>query len=61
MSDMKVQTTWGLRVINQLLRDPSTIRIGASDMELDGFEDDHRTEYREEVRGAGEARRVPLL
>ena len=44
---MKVQTTWGLRLINDTLNHPSTLKIDASDMRLDGFRDDIRSEYRQ--------------
>ena len=43
---MRAQTTWGSGLIDRLLDDPSTIRVDASDMELDGFVDDIFTEYR---------------
>ena len=44
---MDVQTTWGAKLIAQHVDAPSTIRIDASDMELDGFIDDTFSEYRE--------------
>ena len=44
---MRMQTTWGLRLINEVLNHPSTIRIDASDTELDGFSDDTSSEYRQ--------------
>ncbi len=44
---MHVQTTWGLRLINEALNQPSAIKIDASDMTLDGFRDDTRSEYRQ--------------
>ena len=44
---MDVQTTWGAQLIAQHVDSPSTIRIDASDMELDGFIDDTFSEYRE--------------
>lgn len=43
---MRMQTTWGLRLIDEVLNDSSTIRIDASDAELDGFSDDTSSEYR---------------
>ena len=42
-----MQTTSGLPAINEALDSPSTIRIDASDMEMDGFIDDTFSEYRE--------------
>ncbi len=42
-----MQTTSGLRVINEALDSASTIRVDASDMEMDGFVDDTFSEYRE--------------
>ncbi len=42
-----MQTTSGLQVINEALGSPSTIRIDASDMEMDGFIDDTFSEYRQ--------------
>ena len=42
-----MQTTSGLQAINEALDSPSTIRIDASDMEMDGFIDDTFSEYRE--------------
>ena len=42
-----MQTTSGLREINEALDSPSTIRIDASDMDMDGFIDDTFSEYRE--------------
>ena len=42
-----MQTTSGLRAINEALDSASTIRIDASDMEMDGFIDDTFSEYRE--------------
>ena len=44
---MRMQTTWGLRLIDEVLGHPSTIKIDASDAELDGFSDDTSTEYRQ--------------
>ena len=44
---MRMQTTWGLPLIDEALDHPSTIRIDASDAELDGFSDDTSTEYRQ--------------
>ena len=44
---MRMQTTWGLRLIDEVLSHPSTIKIDASDAELDGFSDDTSTEYRQ--------------
>ncbi len=44
---MDVQTTWGAKLIARHVDAPSTIRINASDMELDGFIDDTFSEYRE--------------
>ena len=43
---MKTQTIWGVRAIDEALSRPSTIRIGASGMTLEGFADDTKTEYR---------------
>ena len=37
---MRMQTTWGAKTIDRAVESPSTIRIGASDMEMDGFIDD---------------------
>ena len=42
-----MQTTSGLRAINEALDSASTIRVDASDMEMDGFVDDTFSEYRE--------------
>ncbi len=42
-----MQTTSGLQSINEALDSLSTIRIDASDMEMDGFIDDTFSEYRE--------------
>ena len=42
-----MQTTSGLQAINEALDSASTIRIDASDMEMDGFIDDTFSEYRE--------------
>ena len=42
-----MQTTSGLRAINEALESASTIRVDASDMEMDGFVDDTFSEYRE--------------
>ena len=42
-----MQTTSGLQAINAALDSPSTVRIDASDMEMDGFIDDTFSEYRE--------------
>ena len=44
---MGMQTTWGAKTIDWAVEEPSTIRIGASDMELDGFIDDTFSEYRQ--------------
>ena len=44
---MRMQTTWGLPLINEALDHPSTVKIDASDTELDGFSDDTSTEYRQ--------------
>ena len=44
---MDVQTTWGAKLIAQHVDAPSTIRVNASDMDLDGFIDDTFSEYRE--------------
>lgn len=44
---MDVQTTWGATLIAQHVDAPSTIRINASDVDLDGFIDDTFSEYRE--------------
>ena len=44
---MRMQTTWGLRLIKEVLNHPSTIRTDASDTELDGFSDDTSSEYRQ--------------
>ena len=44
---MRMQTTWGAMTIDRAVDGPSTIRIGASDMELDGFIDDTFSEYRQ--------------
>ena len=43
---MRMQTTWGAKTIDRAVGSPSTIRIGASDMEMDGFIDDTFSEYR---------------
>ena len=43
---MRMQTTWGAKIIDRVVDSPSTIRIGASDMEMDGFIDDTFSEYR---------------
>ena len=42
-----MQITSGLQAINEALDSPSTIRIDASDMEMDGFIDDTFSEYRQ--------------
>ncbi len=42
-----MQTTSGLQAINAALDSTSTVRIYASDMEMDGFIDDTFSEYRE--------------
>ena len=42
-----MQTTSGLQAINEALDSPSTIRIDASQMEMDGFINDTFSEYRE--------------
>ena len=42
-----MQTTSGLQAINAALDSTSTVRIEASDMEMDGFIDDTFSEYRE--------------
>ena len=39
-------TTWGLKTIDQVLARPSTVKVDASDMTLDGFLDDTVTEHR---------------
>ena len=52
---MRMQTTWGAKTIDRAVESPSTIRIGASDMELDGFIDDTFSEYRQR----SVVRRVP--
>ena len=44
---MRTQTTWGLNLINEVLDDPSTIKVDASDMTLHGFCDDTMSEYRQ--------------
>ena len=44
---MTMQTTWGAKTIDRAVESPSTIRIGASDMEMDGFIDDTFSEYRQ--------------
>ena len=44
---MTMQTTWGAKTIDRAVDSPSTIRIDASDMEMDGFIDDTFSEYRE--------------
>ena len=43
---MRMQTTWGAKTIDRAVGSPSTIRIGASDMEMNGFIDDTFSEYR---------------
>jgi len=43
----ELQTTWGAKLIAEQLDSPSTLKIDASDMILDGFLDDTFTEYRE--------------
>lgn len=43
---MRMQSTWGAKIIDSAVDSPSTIRIGASDMEMDGFIDDTFSEYR---------------
>ena len=44
---MRMQTTWGAKTIDEVVDSASTIRIGASDMEMDGFIDDTFSEYRQ--------------
>ena len=44
---MKIQSTWGAKTIDRAVDSPSTIRVGASDMEMDGFIDDTFSEYRQ--------------
>ncbi|MBT3267896.1 fibronectin type III domain-containing protein [Candidatus Poribacteria bacterium] len=44
---MRVHTTWGLRAIGAALSRPDAVTLDASDMELDGFVDDTRSEYRQ--------------
>ena len=44
---LTMHTTTGLQVINEALDAPSTIRIDASDMGMDGFMDDTFSEYRQ--------------
>ena len=44
---MKMQTTWGAKTIDRAVDAPSTIRIGASEVEMDGFIDDTFSEYRQ--------------
>ena len=43
---MRMQSTWGAKTIDRAVESPSTIRVGASDMEMDGFIDDTFSEYR---------------
>ena len=44
---MRMHTTWGAKTIDRAVESPSTIRIDASDMEMDGFIDDTLSEYRQ--------------
>jgi len=44
---MNIQSTWGAKTIDRAVDSPSTIRVGASDMEMDGFIDDTFGEYRQ--------------
>ena len=44
---MRMQTTWGAMTIDRAVDAPSTIKVGASDMEIDGFIDDTFSEYRQ--------------
>lgn len=44
---MRMQTTWGAKTIDGVVDAPSTLRIGASEMEMDGFIDDTFGEYRQ--------------
>ncbi len=44
---MRVRTTWGAKTIDRAVNSPSTIRVGASSMEMDGFIDDTFSEYRQ--------------
>ena len=43
---MIMQTTWGAQTIDRAVDAQSAIRVGASDMEMDGFIDDTFSEYR---------------
>ena len=43
---MRIRSTWGAKIIDRAVDSSSTIRIGASDMEMDGFIDDTFSEYR---------------
>ena len=52
---MKMQTTWGAKTIDRAVDAPSTIRVGVSDMEMEGFIDDTFSEYRQR----SVVRRVP--
>ena len=44
---MDVQTTWGLQAVNVALSRPNAVTLDASDLDLDGFVDDTRSEYRQ--------------
>ena len=44
---MRMQSTWGAKIIDRAVESPSTIKVGASDMEMDGFIDDTFSEYRQ--------------
>ncbi|MAF09917.1 hypothetical protein CMK11_05635, partial [Candidatus Poribacteria bacterium] len=44
---MRVHTTWGLQSIDAALSRPDAVVLDASDLELDGFVDDTRSEYRQ--------------
>lgn len=43
---MGIQTTWGVKLIAKYVDSPSTVKINASDMKLEGYVDDTETEYR---------------
>ena len=58
---MRMQTTWGAKTIDRAVESPSTIRIGASDMEMDGFIDDTFSEYRQRSVVRTVAGRVTLI
>ncbi|MFB3829349.1 MAG: hypothetical protein ACE15B_21450 [Bryobacteraceae bacterium] len=55
-------STWGLPVIDPLANDPRNVALGISELELEGFTEDTRSEYRaRSVRRTGQQARLTAV